>query len=364
MHTHRYPPSPGRFTRRDAIWAAALTAALVFGGGAAYAAIAASSVSCDPATSVDNGDGTVTIPLHCRIATPDATLSPSSSASPTAPSPSPSTTTTSTSPTASTTSSAKLTNCFTQLAACGYPTAASTGVPAGTTLTTFTGDMSITTAGAIVTDRDIHGCVDVHAPNVTIRNSRITGPCVYGISTDNALGATTISHVEVNCTDGHGTAINGPGFIAVAVNLHDCENGFEINQGSSVVDSAISSREATSDGHGDDIQSQAGNNITIRHNTFAGLNPITSSIITNPNLNSNWLIEDNFLSAGAYTLYCPEQGTGFTVRNNRFYPPKLYYTLGDRHSAAYGLTDACNHTGINWTGNYLDSNLATVGATA
>jgi len=183
-------------------------------------------------------------------------------------------------------------------------------------------------------------------------------------------GTLTITDSELNCTDGHGTGIAWSNFSATRVKIHDCENALEMGANSSVVDSYLSSREATSDGHGDDIQSQGGNNVLIRHNTFAGLNPITSSIITNPTGNSHWLIEGNLVSAGALTLYCPEdpaQGD-FVVRNNRFMPyknaagQKLYQELGDKRSPAYGQTDQCVDSRITWTGNYQDSDLRTVPA--
>lgn len=254
----------------------------------------------------------------------------------------------------------------------------------GTFLTPVNGDVVLSTANQVYEAKDVHGCIDVRGANVTIRNVRVTGPCFYGISTDNAAtGTTTITHVEVNCTDGHGSALNGPHYAASFGYLHNCENGAEINQGSSITDSYIDSREATTAGHGDGIQSQGGNNVVIRHNTFASLNPVTSSIITNPTANNGWVIEDNFLSAGAFTLYCPEQGTNFTVRNNRFYPWRILNPDGvtytklykgedsngvplpgsDLHAAAFGLVDACNHTGINWSGNFLDNTLVTVPAT-
>jgi parallel beta helix pectate lyase-like protein len=220
------------------------------------------------------------------------------------------------------------------------------------------------------------GCIEIRASNVVIKNSLINGPCFFGVTVTS--GSVTVQDTEINCTDGHGTGVDGPNFAVIRVYVHDCENGAEINDNSSMVDSYISSREADTSGHGDGIQSQGGNNVVIRHNTFASLNPVTSSIITNPTLNNNWLIEDNFLSAGAYTLYCPEQGTNFTVRNNRFYPwlapdgTHLYQEDAngvplpgtDRHAAGAGLTDACDHTGINWSGNYLDRDLSTVASNA
>jgi hypothetical protein len=246
--------------------------------------------------------------------------------------------------------------CATNPGSCGYPTTATAGVPAGTALTVVNGDDIIKTNGAVVDGKEIHGCVDVRASNVTIRNSRIIGPCDYGVSTYSAGGTTVLDHVEINCTTGTGTGLAGPNFAAHAVYIHDCENGLEINDGSSLVDSVISAREGTSSAHGDGIQSQGGNNVVIRHNTLLETNPVTSAIITNPTLNNGWLIEDNFMGGGAYTLYCPEQGTNFVVRNNRFVPAKL----SSLYSAAFGLTDACDHSGITWTGNYRDSDGSTV----
>lgn len=295
-------------------------------------------------------------PTTSPSASPSVTPSPSPTVTTTSPSPSPTATTPSPTPSTST-SGARLTNCFTQLAACGYPTINSTGVPAGSFLTAR-GELIANTPNAVYTNLRISGCVQVRAANVTIRNSIITGPCFYGI--DMQSGSLNIQDSEINCVNGKGTGIAWAGFHALRVYIHDCENALEMGQGSSVEDSYLSSREATSDGHGDDIQSQGGNGVVIRHNTFAGVNPITSSIITNPTQNNGWLVELNFLSSGAFTLYCPENGTNFTVRNNRFYPAKT----GNPHSASFGLTDACNHSGIIWSGNYRDDNLSVVGSNA
>ncbi len=245
--------------------------------------------------------------------------------------------------------------CASNPGACGYPTTATAGVPAGTALTVINGGLTITTNGAVISGKEIHGCVDVRASNVTIRNSRIIGPCgSYGVGTYSAGGTTILDRVEINCTDGRSTGIAGPNFAAHAVYVHDCENALEINSNSSVVDSVLTARDGAPTSHGDGIQAQDGTNVVIRHNTLlvpGGSDSITSAIITNPTQDNGWLIEDNLMGGGGYTLYCPEQGTNFVVRNNRFVPPKL----GTLYSAKYGLTDACNHPGITWTGNYLDS---------
>jgi hypothetical protein len=113
-----------------------------------------------------------------------------------------------------------------------------------------------------------------------------------------------------------------------------------------------------SSAHGDGVQSQGGNNVVLRHNTMLQINPVTSAIITNPTQNSGWTVEDNLMGGGAYTLYCPENGTNFVVRNNRFVAAKT----GGLYSAAYGLTDACNHSGIIWSGNIRDADGSSVSA--
>jgi hypothetical protein len=209
---------------------------------------------------------------------------------------------------------------------------------------------------------EINGCIWVHAPGVTIRNVRVkvADRCFYGISTyDAGGGTTTIDRVEVVCNYAHGSALAGPGFKATRVWLHACENGAEINANSSIVDSVIQgSEQGPGDPHGDGIQSQGGNNVVLRHNTMLQINPVTSAIITNPTQNSSWVVEDNLLGGGAYTLYCPEQGTNFVVRNNRFVPAKT----GGLYSAAYGLTDACGHSGIIWSGNIRDTDGSAVSA--
>jgi len=236
-------------------------------------------------------------------------------------------------------------------------------VPAGTVLTPFTGDYYVLTAGQVVQNMEINGCIWVHAPGVIITNTRVkmADRCFYGISTYDAQGGlTVIDRVEVVCNYAHGSAIAGPGLRASRVWAHACENGLEVNGNSVVEDSVIQGSEVgSSTAHGDGIQSQDGTNITIRHNTLLQINPVTSAIITNPTASSGWVVELNFMGGGAYTLYCPEQGTNFVVRNNRFVPAKQN-TL---YSAAYGLTDACSHSGIVWSGNYRDD-LSVVGPNA
>lgn len=365
-------------TRERGIWLSLIIGLIVVSGsGIAFATSRTNGqYNC---SRVDRSDGSWA--LNCVVAPSSPSPSPSPSPS-TSPTPSPSPTVVPTSPAPTTTSptpvpttpsptpTGPLTNCFERLAACGYPTIESTGVPAGTTLTAYAGPFTVRTDGAII-DGKIISCIAIAGQNVTIRNSKIVGPCFYGVDMSPG-GSLVIEDSEVDCTDGHGTGVAWSHFAARRLYVHDCENGFEMGDGSSVEDSYVSAREATSQGHGDGIQSQGGNGVVIRHNTIASLQPVTSSIITNPTLNNGWRIEGNFLSAGAFTLYCPEEGTDFEVRDNRFYGPVMTKderdrldqgdSTVDRHKPAFGFVDACNHAGITWSGNYRDDNLSAVGS--
>ncbi len=55
------------------------------------------------------------------------------------------------------------------------PSAANTGVPAGTVLTTLTGDQTITTAGTVIEGKRIEGRVLVQTSGVVLRNCEIVG---------------------------------------------------------------------------------------------------------------------------------------------------------------------------------------------
>lgn len=254
---------------------------------------------------------------------------------------------------------------MTRLAECGYPHPGNTGVPVGTALTVRQGSIDVRTAGTVLQGLDIRGCVNIYARDVVIRDSKIT--CTSGLAGVYADDAPSdarlvVERVEIDCVTGERHGIWGHSMRVEGVYIHDCENALEVNANSVIEGSYLSAREGTADGHADVIQSQGGNNVVIRGNTLAGYNPITSAIITNPTKNNGWLVENNFMSGGAYTLYCPEQGTGFVVQGNRFYGPvgKNDTWKQDPYRPAFGFTDACGHSGIIWSGNYRDDTLAAV----
>lgn len=288
--------------------------------------------------------------------TPNAPASPSATPTPT-PTPTPSDTPSPT-PTPTASPSSNLTGCQSSPSRCGYPDATTTGYD-GVPLTVVSGDMTIDTANTVVSGKDIRGCVNVEAPGVIIKNSKITCNGFYGIQTSlaaAAVGATrlTIQDVEM-VLGGNTTGIGSENITATRVYIHGGENGFDLSRDVTVSDSYITGIVEINGGHGDGIQfstwgsGQAPKNILIDHNSI---------IVADVTSAANWTddttsitIQNNLLAGGGYTLYCPRVSVpsgAFKTLNNRF------GTFIHDHS------DSCNGSGQVWTGNYLDSNLATL----
>jgi hypothetical protein len=228
----------------------------------------------------------------------------------------------------------------------GFPNAASTGVPAGTTLTAYTGPSTISTPGTVISGKTM-GCISVKAPGVVIRNSRILcANAAYLVSSrDGDYGGTAllVEDSEVACTTGGvgtsnpGTAFGEANITVRRVDIYGCENGFDVNQKITVEDSYIHDLYNGGDAHMDGIQFAIGHfvggtvvdgvlNVTIRHNTIYGMGDDgsfgTSAIISNRSgADTNVLIENNLLAGGAVALYCEQDGTtgtNYRVIDNHF----------------------------------------------
>lgn len=180
---------------------------------------------------------------------------------------------------------------------------------------------------------------------MTIRNVKVTGNCFYSIDTVNAAynsGTTTIDHVEISCPV-NGTAIGEKNVNVHAVNIHGCENGFDLDGNATITDSWLHDLLQDGNAHTDGIQTPHGSsNIVVRHNTIDARGETTSAMITDPdNGTTNVTITGNLLAGGAFTLYCRNNSTGWSVTSNRFV------------KGAFGYMDECQNV-PSWSGNVDD----------
>lgn len=208
-------------------------------------------------------------------------------------------------------------NCGPAPSACGLPDATNTGVPPGTELSTIDGNLTITEAGTVVDGKHIKGCVEVRAANVIIRRSKITCTGFAAILQSSDDGGLLVEDAEIDCGNHNSSGISSSGFTARRLNVHSCENGFDISHDVTVSDSYIHDLYEGATGHADGAQLSQGGNVTIVHNTI--YNPGgTSAIITPRSGTTDIFIGGNLMGGGAYTLYCPrDSSANFRVINNR-----------------------------------------------
>lgn len=204
-----------------------------------------------------------------------------------------------------------------------WPDATNTGVPEGVILTVVDGDLTIRAAGAVIDGKDIRGCVVVTAPGVVIRRSKIR--CTFGyavLSSGYAGTGLLIEDSEIECRDSNGvgtraTAVGDNNFTARRLNIHNCENGFDVDVNVTIQDSWIHDLYDDEEAHPDGIQIAIGRNVLIEHNSIFARG--TSAIISHPTTMSGVTIRNNLLAGGAYALYCPrDRSSDVRVIDNRF----------------------------------------------
>jgi hypothetical protein len=198
-----------------------------------------------------------------------------------------------------------------------YPTATSTGVPAGTTLTN-SGGMVITAANTVVDSKNVTGSIDIRAPGVVIKNSKISGIVVNdNISTHHAF---TITDSQVGSDTGCSTFGNGAigieNYTATRVKVVGYSDAFRVAGGDiTIQDSWVKLCATDPNAHSDGIQAygaSGGQNIVIRHNVIdqrSVLEGTATSPIFIPNDGANQgnqglqvTVDDNVVAGGGFSI--------------------------------------------------------------
>jgi hypothetical protein len=210
------------------------------------------------------------------------------------------------------------------------PRAGNTG-PSNPEILTPSGTLTITTDGAVLENLDVSGMVTIDADNVTLRNFRIDSDAFYGVR---VVGG----HTGVLLEDGEiygmiSAGILGAGFTARRLHIHD-SGGDGIKAGGAggptLVEYCFIEKLGTkADAHADGNQTRGGSNITFRYNNiwipvpgtpnYPGAPYKSNAAFMISGTVSNFVIERNWLTGGAYTIYCQNtDGSGVFVRKNRF----------------------------------------------
>lgn len=210
---------------------------------------------------------------------------------------------------------------------CNMPDETNTGVPDGTPLTLYNGDLIMDTPGATYSNLDIAGCAFAAADNVTLQLSIVRNECwrsgrseTYIVDNDDKPWHVTVQDVTIDGsaiqTDGAHNRLNikgisGSNLVVRRVrfaNLADC-----VHYSTNVIIERsycplplIPPDIAPYDPHVDAFQSASGDGVLIRWNTAKNPNDQTSAIIngTISPPQTNVVIEYNLLTGGGWVVYC------------------------------------------------------------
>ncbi|MEY2958070.1 MAG: hypothetical protein RLZZ01_638 [Actinomycetota bacterium] len=305
---------------------------------------AAPTTTTAPPTTTTTTAPPTTTTTTAPPTTTTTTAPPTTTTTTTAPPTTTTTTTTTVPPTTTTTTTVPVSS--------GFPTAATTGVPAGTVLRS-SGSLTITTPGTTIDGLDITGSVTINASNVTIRRSRITGSAFALIRVASNVTGVRIEDVEI---DGRGTAgqgnsmgVYGPATV-VRSNIHGVENGVTPFSGSVVTDNYIHGLSAPGSPHYDGIQIDGGaSNIRIERNTIDMREHSQTATVMIDNYfgpTDNILVNGNRLLGGGYTVYSDGQFSGGPITNVTF--------SNNRMGRGYwGYASIVRNSPV-WTGNVDD----------
>ena len=207
------------------------------------------------------------------------------------------------------------------------PTESTVGLPAGTPLTVYKGNMTIWEPNTVIDGMDIQGIVKVRADNVTIKNSIIRGA---------ATPAKAITHFVWN-TEGnknlvikdttiasqapspYDSAVLGYNFTLERVNIHTVVDQVTIiGDNVTIKDTMLHGNKWYANdpnhnggpSHDDNIQIQAGKNITIVNSILKGTYNAAIQITQARGKVGNLTVEDSYLDNGGCTVNIAQMNNG------------------------------------------------------
>lgn len=238
-----------------------------------------------------------------------------------------------------------------------FPSAATTGVPAGTSLTA-SGPVTVDTAGATIQGLDIAGRLTVNADNVTVKNCRLdTSGDFWGVMANGA-----------NLTIQDCTLIGGPNtqaplaafstgyFHAYRLDVSGAGDGITFTANCWVYDSYVHDLYTDAGTHNDGMNAYSGLGMRAIHNTILNSHDQTSCITVGSPSPGGPATEidcsNNLFAGGGYAVYGGMGGgTGISVRNNTF-DRRFFSTCGFFGPVAFWE----NTNGNVWSGNTYDDN--------
>lgn len=148
----------------------------------------------------------------------------------------------------------------------GFPSASTTGVPAGTSLSTYTGPCTITTAGTVIDAKTINCSLSIRATGVKITRSKVNGTVYAGTDGKSSF---TISDSTIDVGDRMGTGIGDGYFTATRVHVMGGNRSINCFVKCTVQSSYVHGQFKDESGTAHESGIRIGSSSTIRGNTIA-----------------------------------------------------------------------------------------------
>lgn len=234
----------------------------------------------------------------------------------------------------------------------GWPDAGNTGVPAGVTLTNYTGPKEITTAGTVIEGKTISGgTLTIKADNVTIKNCLIRNFSWWGVYTESGSN-TRVEYCDIDGTGSTRTSGLGVGggtsSAIIGCDIRGLVIGIQAQRKVEIRDNFIHDLADTSsnpdDRHFDGITCFGSNDGTLIEHNWIHIPPGTASVFIKTefgNINGV-IVKNNHLAGGSYTVYSEEAG-GRTLQNVQFVDNII-------SRGQYGYANVVGNT-VVWTNN-------------
>lgn len=277
-------------------------------------------------------------------------------------------------------------DCFERPSACGYPDPSNTGVPPGTPLNSYEGDLRVTTPGTVISDVSVKGTVEIMASNVTIRDSEVTttdGNDGHNIWIGPGAGNVVIESTTLRGADAHANAVqygvqnsgetDNKGIDLQMYNCTECWAG----PGTLEDSYAISDGVVTGAHYENIYYGGGGGSLIADHDTLLNPHDQTANVFTKTDFGDvdTVTVTNNLMAGGGFMVYGGEGGIGsvvgpVTVTGNRFArcATAPVADRGGGHYCAqgpdvhgywpegghYGVAGAFNGPATTWKDNYWD----------
>ena len=235
-----------------------------------------------------------------------------------------------------------------------WPTPSTTGVPAGTVLTTVS-SVTLSSSGQVLDSRLVTGDVTVAASNVVIKNSEIRGRVI-----NSGGGSFTIQDSLVGPATGCANieAVGYQNYTARRVRMRNVSDGFRVSGNNILIEDSFVLLCSSPGDHSDGIQAYGGGmNVIVRHNTIDQRNAqdVTSPIFFADSSKSA-IVENNLLMGGGYTLrihddYNPDVGP-WVVMGNRIVSGAWQYGAVNTVNTNCATTTWSDNRLVTIDGNY------------